>query len=100
ADDSDNSVVANHRHTLDAMSFHQPRNLIDRRFFRDRHHLSRHHLLDLATMRMDILVGEPSRTKQKLEPARTAPPFSAGFWATQGVPFRDDADEVTRIHHR
>src|SRR6516162_3546260 len=53
ADDSDNPVVASHRHTLDAMSFHQPRNLIDRRFFRDRHYLSCHHLLDLATMGMD-----------------------------------------------
>jgi hypothetical protein len=49
---------------------------------------------------MDILVGEPSRTKQKLKPARTVPPLSAGFCATQEVPFRDDADQVARsIHH-
>src|SRR5262245_65546886 len=100
ADDSDNPVVANHRHTFDAMSFHQPRNLIDRRLFRDRHYLLCHHLLDLATMGMDILVGEPSRTKQKLKQARTVRPPGAGFCATQEVLFRTDAGAVARSMHQ
>jgi hypothetical protein len=59
-----------------------------------------HHILNLATMGMHIVLGELTRTEQKYEPARTMS-WNTSFDVSEKVSFGNETHEtVGRIDNR
>jgi hypothetical protein len=82
------------RDALDPALLHEMHDRIERRILGHGHRIGRHHIQDLAAMRVDIFVRELIRSHQEFNPA--APPrLGVRLDATQAIALGDDTDKVS-----
>jgi hypothetical protein len=97
--DADHRVALDHRKPLDVLPLHQPHRFFERGVVGDRHDVSSHYLLDLASMRLRIFRRKLARGDEEFDPSG-ATPLGSDLGATQEIALGDDPDKPAAVHHR
>jgi hypothetical protein len=100
ADDPHHAAVTEHRHTLDPLALHELHDRGERRILGDAGHVGGRGILHLASMRVDVLAGEPPRPDEHLDPPWTLA-LCSRFGTPQKITLGNDPSEmVLGVDHR